>query len=324
MRDDRPAVPYDGVFAATPAPLLVLTPDLVIIRDAADAYLAAVGRSREELLGRYLFDVFPGSATANAQHVADVRASLERVRDTGRPDTMVLQRFDIPAGAGTFVERYWNAVHVPVPDAEGRVVLLLQRTEDVTDYVRARQRDRCSCACTCDLARSETAEWDVFARAVELQSLNAELRARQDQLTQRVPRLPHRTADPAGHPRAGVTGPRANGSPAAGGRRAVRRCGPSQAGQRPARTRRRRRPAPVLLRAAAGEPATRRRRRALRRRRVRRPARGPDDCGRRRGRGRARVGSGAGLRSPARAARETQRQHRRRRHERLDPLGPRP
>lgn len=182
MRHAHDDVPYAAVFAATPAPLLVLTPDLVI-REAADAYLAAVGRTREELLGRYLFDAFPGSASSDAQHVADVRASLERARDTGRPDSMVAHRFDIPAGGGTFVERYWNAIHVPVLDAQGRTVLLLQRAEDVTDYVQAR-RDRC--ACGGEPAGPEGVEWDVFARAAELQALNAELRSRHDQLTRRA------------------------------------------------------------------------------------------------------------------------------------------
>jgi diguanylate cyclase (GGDEF)-like protein len=183
MHEDRQGFPYAAVFAATPAPLLVLTPDLVIC-EAADAYLAAVGRSREELVGLNLFDAFPGASSADAQHVADVRASLERARDTGRPDTLVIQRYDIRVGDGTFVERYWNAIHVPVLDADGRTMLLLQRAEDVTEYVQERRRHRCSCGC--DPASSENVEWDVFARAAELQSLNAELRARQDQLAERA------------------------------------------------------------------------------------------------------------------------------------------
>jgi diguanylate cyclase (GGDEF)-like protein len=184
MHDDHQDFPYAAVFAAT-APLLVLTPDLVIC-EAADAYLAAVGRFREELVGRHLFDAFPGSASSDAQHVAEVRASLERARDTGRPDSLVVQRYDIRVGDGTFVERYWNAIHVPVLDEEGRTMLLLQRAEDVTEYVRARRDNRCSCGCGCDPASSQTVEWDVFARAAELQSLNAELRVMQDQLAERA------------------------------------------------------------------------------------------------------------------------------------------
>ncbi|MEU4780357.1 GAF domain-containing protein [Micromonospora sp. NPDC023633] len=100
----------------------------------------------------------------------NLRASLLRARDTGRSDTMALQRYDTPDGTGGgFVRRYWSPMNVPILDDDGRVVLLLHRPEDVTDFVQERQR-------TWDeQARGETfrrrmeeAEADLYARAREL------------------------------------------------------------------------------------------------------------------------------------------------------------
>ncbi|MGK5518158.1 SpoIIE family protein phosphatase [Micromonospora sp. URMC 107] len=175
MRDGRDragepaAVDHARIFAAAPSPYLVLTPDLVIV-EANEAYLRATARTREELLGRELFAVFP----ANPDHpegsgVPNLRASLLRARDTGLPDTMALQRYDIPDGTGGFVRRYWSPMNVPILDDHGRVVLLLHRPEDVTDFVQERRRSGD------EQARGETfrrrmeeAEADLYARAREL------------------------------------------------------------------------------------------------------------------------------------------------------------
>lgn len=179
MPHEHEDVPYAQVFAATPASLLVLTPDLMIC-EANDAYLRSVGRTRGELLGRQMFEVFPESSDPAGRAAALVRASLERVRDTGRPDSMPVQRYDIAGPDGRPEERYWSPVHVPVLNEEGRTILLLHRAEDVTDFVRARRSGGKETTRQHAL-RMQQVEADLFTRARELQALNAELReAHQD------------------------------------------------------------------------------------------------------------------------------------------------
>lgn len=166
--------------------MLVLTPDLVIV-DANRAYLSAVGRSRDELIGRDMFDVFPMPPDPEGYAMASVRASMVRARDTGRPDTMAVQRYDIPVAGGGFEQRYWSPVHVPILDEAGRTVLLLHRVEDVTDFVRERRRGQIEQ--TQEQVwrrRMEDAEVDLFARARELQTVNSELREARDELAVRA------------------------------------------------------------------------------------------------------------------------------------------
>lgn len=184
MEREHAELPYSAVFAATPDALLLLTPDLVI-RDVNQAYLAAVSRSREELLGHHVFDAFPASEQAEDDGRSAVRASMERALKTRQPDAMVVQRYDIPVGRGRFEVRYWSTIHVPLLDQDGEVVLLLQRAEDVTGFIheRARDADRQEQS---PAWRLQALEQDLVARARELQQLNAELRSTHDQLVLRA------------------------------------------------------------------------------------------------------------------------------------------
>jgi serine phosphatase RsbU (regulator of sigma subunit) len=151
---------------------MVMTPDLVLV-EANEAYLASVGRRREDIVGRNVFEAFPPTPDAlDESGVSRVQRSFERARDTGRPDTMPIQRYDIvdPVHGGT-VERFWSLVSVPILDEHGRTVLIVQRADDITDFVRERQRSEA------DRERGrawrrrvEEVEADLFTRAQEIQS----------------------------------------------------------------------------------------------------------------------------------------------------------
>ena len=139
---ERASVDFAAVFGSLPTPYLVMTPDLVIV-EANAAYLATTGRTREEIVGRGVFEAFPGnpSETEADGGVSKVQASFERARDTLRPDTMPVQEYDIPDGAGGFSKRYWSLISTPVLDSEGRCAYITQRAEDITDYVRGQDAD---------------------------------------------------------------------------------------------------------------------------------------------------------------------------------------
>lgn len=166
-----PGVDYGGVFEALPTPYLVLTRDLDIL-DANAAFLQVTGRSREAIIGRPIFEAFPGNPEgSDAAGVDAIRGSLERARDTGHPQTLPMQRYDIAGSAGDFAARFWSLISTPVLDAAGSCVLLLQRVEDITGYVRDRDRGQR------DLEqeqtwrrRTEEAESDLFARGQELRA----------------------------------------------------------------------------------------------------------------------------------------------------------
>ena len=127
-----PSVDYHAVFWATRHAYLLLGPDLVIV-DANPSYLAATMRQRLALVGQHMFDAFPDNPDdPAADGVDNLRASLDRVLNAARADTMRRQRYDIKRPDGAFEERVWDPVNLPVLDDRGRTAFILHHVVDVT------------------------------------------------------------------------------------------------------------------------------------------------------------------------------------------------
>ncbi len=172
--EELPAPDFARVFDEAPAPFLLLTPDLVIVH-ANRARLEATATTLEDTVGRHLFDVFPlNPDDPGADGVRNLADSLGRALDTRRPVTMAIQKYDMPLPDGTWVERFWSPWNGPILDDEGRVVLLLHRSDDITDYVRDRDEARLEAAR--GQRRVEQVQADLFERTRELERLNADLR----------------------------------------------------------------------------------------------------------------------------------------------------
>ncbi len=141
----RPQIDYRALFAVTPSPYLVLDPDLVIV-EVNEAYLRATGRAREELIGRHLFDVHPDNpADPDADGVQNLQASLQRVVLSKRPDTMAVQKYDIPVSGRpeVFQEKWWSPINTPVLGADGEVRWIIHRVEVMTEFVLTRPSISC-------------------------------------------------------------------------------------------------------------------------------------------------------------------------------------
>lgn len=126
-----------SAFEASPNPYLLLTPDLHIA-EVNQAYVDVTGARRDDIIGAPLFQTFDAGPSADApENVRQVKASLEKARDTRQRDHLAVVRFAIPRladdGREVFDERIWSATHTPLMNAEGEVVYLLQHTMDITE-----------------------------------------------------------------------------------------------------------------------------------------------------------------------------------------------
>jgi len=160
------------LFEGAPGLYLVLTPDLKIVA-VSEAYLRATMTQRDAILGRGLFDVFPDNpADPAATGVANLRASLDRVRGQHVADTMAVQKYDIrrpESEGGGFEERFWSPTNSPVLDEKGEVVYIIHRVEDVTEFVRLK-------AMGSEVrTRAEKMEAEVYLRAQEVAEANRHL-----------------------------------------------------------------------------------------------------------------------------------------------------
>ncbi len=108
---------------------------------ASDAYLRATTTTRDAVVGRSLLEVYPDTPGDDvAGGVADLRASLERVVAGHKADTMAVRKVDTrrpPEAGGGLEQCWWSPANSPVLDAEGRLLYIIHRVEDVTDLVRS-------------------------------------------------------------------------------------------------------------------------------------------------------------------------------------------
>lgn len=137
---------FHVLFESIPGSYLVILPDSAYtIVAVSDAYLRATKTTRQEILGRGIFDVFPDNPDdPHADGVSNLRASLQRVITGKTFDAMAIQKYDIrrpKSEGGGFEERYWSPRNFPLLNEAGAVSQIIHHVEDVTDLIRSRQRE---------------------------------------------------------------------------------------------------------------------------------------------------------------------------------------
>lgn len=134
-------VDFRAIFESIPGLYLILTPDPnYTIVTVSDAYLRATMTTREGIVGRGLFDVFPDNPQdPRATGVKNLAASLQHVLTYREPHTMAVQKYDIRRPSGEFEERHWSPVNSPVLADDGSVAYIVHRVEDVTEFALLKQ-----------------------------------------------------------------------------------------------------------------------------------------------------------------------------------------
>lgn len=128
------AIDFGEVFDRIPSPYMLLDRDFRYVA-ANRAYLRTLGRSLDQLEGRYLFDAFPSEGASRRE----LEASLMRARDSGEVDELPIIHYAIERPAhlgGGFEDRVWSATHTPIPDEHGATRFILQHTQDITAIQR--------------------------------------------------------------------------------------------------------------------------------------------------------------------------------------------
>ncbi|MDT0688031.1 ATP-binding protein [Autumnicola psychrophila] len=127
-----------NIIRSLPGALLILKPDFQIIY-ASNSYLRATKADGENIIGMHIFEAFPDNPeNPNANGVKNLRASLEKVLSTGKPQKMQMQKYDVPLPNGTFEEKYWNVINTPVTGEAEEILYIIHSVEDVTEQVKTK------------------------------------------------------------------------------------------------------------------------------------------------------------------------------------------
>jgi PAS domain-containing protein len=122
------------IFDLTPGMCLILDTSFNIIAQNEEHARATLTTSKN-VVGRWLFEVFPDKDDSRAAGVSLVRQSLVNALSTRKTDVMPIVRFDVQSELGDFQTRYWAITNTPVLGPDGFVTWIINRAQDVTDHV---------------------------------------------------------------------------------------------------------------------------------------------------------------------------------------------
>jgi PAS domain S-box-containing protein len=128
------------LFEGSPGMRFALLPDApqFTIVAATKDMCKQTGKTKEQLIGKDLFEVFPtnpADPSDTGEH--DLNASLEHVLLYKESHQLPAQRYDIQDENGCFAKRYWCAQNTPILGAEGEVAYIIHSTENITEAAEA-------------------------------------------------------------------------------------------------------------------------------------------------------------------------------------------
>lgn len=136
------ATQFERLLSPVPGNMLVLEPGTRTVLAVSDALLESARATRQDILGRALFDPFPDTGGKPcAASMRQMRASLDLVLDTGQPHQPPILCYSVRANDSSppgVEHRLWLAVNTPVKSTEGAISYVMCTREDVTAIVTGR------------------------------------------------------------------------------------------------------------------------------------------------------------------------------------------
>lgn len=124
---------FQALFDLTPTPLMVLDRSLCFVA-ANKCYLGITSSKLEDVLGRYVFEVFPEAPEREAIAASHFRRALAGEETEQDPHPFAIARPE-----GGYQDVWWTTHHLPVRGEDGSVVAVLQHCRDVTEEVTAKR-----------------------------------------------------------------------------------------------------------------------------------------------------------------------------------------
>ncbi|RIJ37370.1 PAS domain-containing protein [Pontibacter oryzae] len=136
---------FDVLFHALPGLYLLMTPDFYVV-DTTDAYLRAALLTRNQIIGQYIFDVFPNNPeNPGVDSESELKRSLELVLESKQVQTMSVIQYDIVdhiSHKNRFLQRYWRSSNTPILDDKNDICYILHETSDITELMQLQQREQ--------------------------------------------------------------------------------------------------------------------------------------------------------------------------------------
>ncbi|MGI4020525.1 MAG: ATP-binding protein [Janthinobacterium lividum] len=145
----------------------------------SNKYLALTHKQRNEVLGKNLFEVFPGSA-ADPNEKFSVFSSFQKVIDTKMPHELPTFKYEIfVPDKGRMETQYWSNLNEPILDSEGNVAYIINTTTNITEQILHKQAHERATLLEESLAREQLLNEELASANEELHAINEELQQSQ-------------------------------------------------------------------------------------------------------------------------------------------------
>ncbi len=124
-----------NAFETLPGLYLVLSKEFYILT-ASNGYCSVVSKSKESMVGKHIFDVFP---IRDEPEEIRIDYSLRQAIATGKPHYLPVIRFDGYGIDKNASARYWRSSNHPVFNEDGSVNYLIHQVEEVSEQIIAEQ-----------------------------------------------------------------------------------------------------------------------------------------------------------------------------------------
>jgi two-component system sensor histidine kinase VicK len=152
----------------------------------SDQYLHLVHKEREELLGKGLFEVFPGNESDPSEQFS-VASSFHRVINTGLNDELPVFKYEIHSPDTDQLESYyWSNLNEPVLNDEGKVAYVINTTANITKQIEQENALKLAFAQVEALKREQVLYEELAATNEEVEAANEEILAINEELEQKV------------------------------------------------------------------------------------------------------------------------------------------
>lgn len=186
---------FQEFFKSSPQSLVLKVSSLNFkVLAVSSQYLLLTYKQRNELLGKNLFEVFPGSS-ADPSEQYSVFSSFMRVISLKTTDELPVFKYEIFVPQENCLKtEYWSNLNEPILNGQGEVAYIINTTANITDQVLSRQAQERTSRLEDGLTKEQLLNEELNIANEELQAINEELQESQQRLEQLNIELEERVA----------------------------------------------------------------------------------------------------------------------------------
>jgi len=135
---------FESIFYSLPGNHLLIKadPPKFTIISANKSYFQMVGRSKDSVLGKGVFEVFP-PGPLDPSAAEQLKASFLEVIQTKKVHFLPVQRYDLSSeNDEDFKEKFWRIRNTPVVESYGNVKFIINSVEDITNDVLSSRKEK--------------------------------------------------------------------------------------------------------------------------------------------------------------------------------------